>query len=117
MGGHSDPLLNGPSPTGSGCPHGRGGAGLWKDEGHDLTNPEFESGGTREVAVRSSLDPNYHPQKIQMAGLRWICPNVQTEAQVTEALLVEHYIAILLFKPKNWGMCHTFFMLEEGVTF
>lgn len=65
-----------------------------------------------------AFGPDYHPrltaQKIWQAGLRWLCLVVQTAVQVVEAVLVEHYIAILPFKLKNWVMYHLPAMLDEA---
>lgn len=40
---------------------------------------------------------------------------MQTATQVAEAVLVEHYITMLPFKPKNGVMCHQSASLEEAV--
>lgn len=42
-------------------------------------------------------------------------PTVQTTNQVVEAVLVEQYISVLLFKPKNWVMCPQPATLEEAM--
>lgn len=55
-----------------------------------------------------SLD--YHPrlivQQIRTAGLGWLRPDSQIEEQIVESVLVEHYVAILLFMPQIWVLCH-----------
>lgn len=33
-----------------------------------------------------------------------------------ELVLVERYVAILPFKPRNWVLCHQLATLEEAVT-
>lgn len=40
-------------------------------------------------------------QKMRSVGLRWLRLAVQTSNQVAEAILVDHYISVLPFKPKN----------------
>lgn len=62
---------------------------------------------------------DYHPclvaLKIRVAGLCCLHPTVHKAMQVVEAMLLEHYIAILPFKPKTWVMCHQPETLEEAV--
>lgn len=49
--------------------------------------------------------PDYHPrligQRSRTAGLRCLRPDSQTQEQIVEAALVEHYVAILPFKPQS----------------
>lgn len=66
-----------------------------------------------------AFGPDFHPrliaQKIRAAGLWWLCPAVQSAAQVVEAVLVEHDLSILPFKPPNWVVCHQPATLKELV--
>lgn len=48
---------------------------------------------------------DYHPcligQRIRVAYLRWLHLEVQAKEQIVEAIFVEHYMALLPFKPKK----------------
>lgn len=54
------------------------------------------------------------PRKSGQPGLI-LHPAVQSAAQGLETVLVEHYISVLCFKPKNWDMCHQPATLEEFI--
>lgn len=54
-------------------------------------------------------------QKVWAECWRWLHLVMELVAQMVEAVLVEHYIAILPFKPKNWVMCHQPTTLDEAV--
>lgn len=47
-------------------------------------------------------------------GLRWLRLDTETQEQIVETVLAEHYVAILPFKPKSWVLCHKPMSLEEA---
>lgn len=55
-------------------------------------------------------------QCMKAACMRWLRPEVLTKEQIVEVVVGEHYMAILLFKPKNWVLCHQPRTLEEAIT-
>lgn len=63
--------------------------------------------------------PDYQPwaigQQIRTAGLQWLWPEARTKEQVVESVLIEHFMPILPFKPKNWVLCHQPATLEEAI--
>lgn len=77
-------------------------------------SPEAYQGRLREIA----FSPDYHPcfvaQKVRAEGLWWLHLVVQTAMQVAETILIECYVAILPFKPKNWVMCLAHLCLGRG---
>lgn len=44
----------------------------------------------------------------------WLQQETLTKEQILEAVVVEHYTAILPLKPKNWVLCHQPGTLEEA---
>lgn len=55
-------------------------------------------------------------QTAHQGGLHEVfCLAIQTAEQIVEAIVVEHYMSILLFKPKNWVLCHQPATLEEAI--
>lgn len=78
--------------------------------------PEVHSRRLQEIDFGPDLHPRLVDQQIRAAGLRWLCPEAQTKERIVESALVEHYVAILPFKQKNWVLCHQPATLEEGVT-
>lgn len=65
-------------------------------------SPEAYHWHLREISFR----PDYHSlltgQKIRANCLRWLWLVVQMTSQMAELIMVEHYISVLPFKPKNW---------------
>lgn len=69
----------------------------------------------REIECGPDYQPKAIGQQIRAAGLQWLRPETRTKEQVVESVLVKHFMAILLFKPKNWVLCHQPATLEEAV--
>lgn len=73
----------------------------------------------RRRLCKIEYGPDYHPrligQRIQAACLWWLRPEVSTKEQIIEGICVEHYTAVLPFKPKNWVACHQPATLEDAI--
>lgn len=52
-------------------------------------------------------------QHIKNACLKWLGPLERMAEEVTQDVCVEHYIALLPYKPKWWVTCHQPRMLEK----
>lgn len=55
-------------------------------------------------------------QHIQVASMCWMPPVVLTKEHIVEAIMIEHYMALLPFKPPNLVLCHQPATLEDAVS-
>lgn len=78
-------------------------------------SPEAYRRRLREIDFGPAYQTRAIGQQIRAAGLRWLRPDAQSKEQIVEAVLVEHFTAILPFKPKNWVLCHQPNTSEEAI--
>lgn len=79
-------------------------------------SPEASCHHLREIEFVPDYNPHLIGQKMKEACLQWLHLETRTKGQIVEDIMVEHYTALLPFKPPNWVLCNKLATLKHAIT-
>lgn len=69
-------------------------------------NPEAYRIWLQKVEFSTDYQPYMVAHQIKSLAWKWLCPLERAAEEVAEKVCIEHFVAFLPYKPKQWVTCH-----------